>query len=77
MATCCARRTQKNDPAEVEAFRAELCDRLPAQQIALETSVHRWVMDGMRFGLQLVTCRVWARRGIEVVLHVEPRSQWG
>ena len=90
---------RKKDPAKVEAFRAELCDKLHAQQIALESSVHLWVMDDcparqrpppfaggpnagrwrrqMRFGLQPVTRRVWTRRGVEVVLPVEPRYQWG
>ncbi len=68
---------RKKDPAKVEAFRAELCGKLHAQQIALESSVHLWVMDEMRFGLQPVTRRVWARRGVEVVAPVEPRYQWG
>jgi transposase len=68
---------RKKDPAGVEAFRAELCEKLHAEQIALESSVHLWVSDEMRFGLQPVTRRVWARRGIEVVLPVEPRYQWG
>ena len=67
----------KKDPAKVEAFRAELCDRLHGEQIALEQSVHLWVSDEMRFGLQPVTRRVWTRRGVEVVLPVEPRYQWG
>ena len=67
----------KKDPARVEAFRAELCEKLHREQIALETSVHLWVSDEMRFGLQPVTRRVWARRGVEVVLAVEPRYQWG
>ena len=68
---------RKKDPARVEAFRAELCEKLHGEQIALETSVHLWVSDEMRFGLQPVTRRVWARRGVEVVLPVEPRPQWG
>jgi len=51
----------KKDPAKVEAFRAELCEKLHGEQIALETSVHLWVSDEMRFGLQPVTRRVWAR----------------
>jgi transposase len=68
---------RKKDPAKVQAFRAELCEKLHAQQIALESSVHLWVMDEMRFGLQPVTRRVWARRGVEVVAPVEPRYQWG
>jgi transposase len=67
----------KKDPAKVEAFRAELCERLPGERIALETSVHLWVSDEMRFGLQPVTRRVWARCGVEVVQPVEPRDQWG
>jgi|SRR5882724_1089998 len=90
---------RKKDPARVEAFRAELCEKLHGEQIALESSVHLWVSDDrvprewpsfyaggqtagrwqrqMRFGLQPVTRRVWARRGVAVVLAVEPRSQWG
>jgi transposase len=68
---------RKKDPARVEAFRAELCEKLHGEQIALETSVHLWVSDEMRFGLQPVTRRVWTRRGVEVVLPVEPRYQWG
>jgi transposase len=68
---------RKKDPAKVEAFRAELCEKLHGEQIALETSVHLWVSDEMRFGLQPVTRRVWTRRGVEVVLPVEPRYQWG
>ena len=36
---------RKKDPAKVEAFRAELCEKLHGQQIALESSVHLWVMD--------------------------------
>ena len=68
---------RKKDPARVEAFRAELCDKLHGEQIALEQSVHLWVSDEMRFGLQPVTRRVWTRRGVEVVLPVEPRYQWG
>ena len=67
----------KKDPAKVQAFRAELCEKLHGERIALETSVHLWVSDEMRFGLQPVTRRVWARRGVEVVLPVEPRYQWG
>lgn len=68
---------RKKDPAQVAAFRAELCDKLHQEQIALETSVHLWVSDEMRFGLQPVTRRVWTRRGVEVVVPVEPRYQWG
>lgn len=68
---------RKKDPAKVAAFRAELCEKLHAQQIALESSVHLWVMDEMRFGLQPVTRRVWTRRGVEVVVPVEGRYQWG
>jgi len=68
---------RKKDPAKVEAFRAELCDKLHGEQIALESSVHLWVTDEMRFGLQPVTRRVWTRRGVEVVAPVEPRYQWG
>jgi len=68
---------RKKDPAKVEAFRAELCEKLHGERIALESSVHLWVSDEMRFGLQPVTRRVWARRGVEVVLPVEPRYQWG
>lgn len=68
---------RKKDPARVQAFRTELCDRLHGEQIALEQSVHLWVSDEMRFGLQPVTRRVWTRRGVEVVLPVEPRYQWG
>ena len=68
---------RKKDPARVEAFRAELCEKLHGEQIALEQSVHLWVSDEMRFGLQPVTRRVWARRGVEVVLPVEPRYEWG
>lgn len=68
---------RKKDPAKVAAFRAELCAKLHGEQIALETSVHLWVSDEMRFGLQPVTRRVWTRRGVEVVLPVEPRYQWG
>jgi transposase len=68
---------RKKDPARVEAFRAELCDKLHGEQIALEQSVHLWVSDEMRFGLQPVTRRVWTRRGVEVILPVEPRYQWG
>ena len=36
---------RKKDPVKVAAFRAELCEKLHAQQIALESSVHLWVMD--------------------------------
>ena len=68
---------RKKDPAKVEAFRAELCEKLHREQIALENSVHLWVTDEMRFGLQPVTRRVWTRRGVEVVVAVEPRYQWG
>lgn len=68
---------RKKDPARVEAFRAELCEKLHGEQIAMETSVHLWVSDEMRFGLQPVTRRVWTRRGVEVVLPVEPRYEWG
>lgn len=68
---------RKKDPARVEAFRAELCERLHQEQVPLEQSVHLWVSDEMRFGLQPVTRRVWTRRGQEVVAPVEPRYQWG
>lgn len=68
---------RKKDPAKVEAFRVELCGKLHDEQIPLESSVHVWVMDEMRFGLQPVTRRVWTRRGVEVVVPVEPRYQWG
>lgn len=68
---------RKNDPSKVEAFRAELCSRLHAEQIPLDASVHLWVTDEMRFGLQPVTRRVWTRRGRDIVIPVEPRYQWG
>ena len=90
---------RQKDPVKVAAFRAELCEKLHAQQIALKSSVHLWVMDDcparqrlslfaggpnagrrrrqMRLGLQPVTRRVWTRRGVEVVVPVEPRYQWG
>jgi len=68
---------RKKDPKRVEAFRAELCEKLHGEQSALEQSVHLWVSDEMRFGLQPVTRRVWTRRGVEVVLPIEPRYQWG
>ena len=68
---------RKKDPTKVAAFRAELCEKLHRERIALEQSVHLWVSDEMRFGLQPVTRRVWTRRGVEVVLPIAPRYQWG
>jgi len=68
---------RKKDPAKVEAFRRELCQKLHREEIPLESRVHLWVTDEMRFGLQPVTRRVWTRRGVEVVVPMEPRFQWG
>ncbi len=68
---------QKKDPAKVEAFRSELCDRLHELQVVPNTSVHLWISDEMRFGLQPVTRRMWTLRGIDLVAPVNPRYQWG
>lgn len=70
-------RHTRQDPVAVETFRTGLSAQLHAQEIALEQSVHVWVVDEMRFGLQPVTRRVWTRRGCEVIAPVEPRYQWG
>ena len=67
----------RQDPAAVETFRATLGAQLHAKDIPLETRVHLWVIDEMRFGLQPVTRRVWTLRGQEIVVPVEPRYQWG
>ena len=67
----------RQDPAAVETFRATLGAQLHAKDIALETRVHLWVVDEMRWGLQPVTRRVWTLRGEEVIAPVEPRYQWG
>jgi transposase len=68
---------EKKDPVAVEAFRKTLCHKLHEKQIPLEASVHLWVLDEMRFGLQPVTRRVWTLPGVEVVVPVCPRYQWG
>ena len=49
---------REKDPVKVDAFRAELCEKLHAERIASESSVHLWVSDEMRFGLQPVTRRI-------------------
>lgn len=67
----------KKDPAAAETFRQTLSDQLHAKDIALDASVHLWVIDEMRFGLQPVTRRVWTLRGVEVTAPVDPRYQWG
>lgn len=67
----------RQNPAAVETFRSTLCEQLHAQNVPLEQSVHLWVVDEMRFGLQPVTRRVWTLPGTEVILPVEPRYQWG
>jgi hypothetical protein len=61
----------------VETFRKTLCHKLHQKQIPLGASVHLWVIDEMRFGLQPVTRRVWTLPGVEVVVPVCPRYQWG
>ena len=66
-----------NDPVAAETFRQTLSDKLHAKEIAVETPVHLWVIDEMRFGLQPVTRRVWTLRGVEVTAPVHPRYQWG
>jgi transposase len=68
---------EKKDPVAVETFRKTLCHKLHQKQIPLEASVHLWVIDEMRFGLQPVTRRVWTLPGVEVVVPVCPRYQWG
>jgi transposase len=68
---------EKKDPVAVETFRKTLCDKLHEKQVPLEASVHLWVIDEMRFGLQPVTRRVWTLPGVEVVVPVCPRYQWG
>lgn len=67
----------KKDPAAVESFRTTLCERLHQEEISLERSVHLWVMDEMRYGLQPLTRRVWTLKGVEPVVSIEPRYQWG
>ena len=61
----------------VETFRKTLCEQLHKKSIPLETSVHIWVMDEMRFGLQPVTRRMWTLKGVEIIAPVNPRYQWG
>jgi transposase len=65
------------DPQAAETFRQTLSDKLHAKEIALESPVHLWVIDEMRFGLQPVTRRVWTLRGVEVSAPVNPRYRWG
>jgi hypothetical protein len=60
--------TRKKAPVAVETFRKTLCERLHQKQIPLEASVHLWVMDEMRFGLQPVTRRLWTLPGVKVVV---------
>ena len=67
----------RQNPTAVETFRTTLCAQLHALEVPLTQSVHLWVIDEMRFGLQPVTRRVWTQRGVEVVLPVEPRYRWG
>ena len=64
-------------PEAVDTFRKTLCDQLHGKNVPFEEKVHIWVIDEMRFGLQPVTRRVWTRRGVEVVVPVHPRYQWG
>lgn len=68
---------RRQNPQAVETFRATLSAQRHAKDVPLERSVHLWVMDEMRFGLQPVTRRVWTVRGVDPVVSVEPRYQWG
>jgi transposase len=65
------------DPAAAEAFRATLSERLHAEGIELNVSVHLWVSDEMRYGLQPLTRRIWTLRGVDPKVEVQPRYQWG
>lgn len=67
----------RQKPEAVDTFRKTLCDQLHGKNVPLDQKVHIWVIDEMRFGLQPVTRRVWTRRGVEAVVPVNPRYQWG
>lgn len=67
----------RQQKAAVETFRATLGAQLTQKDVAPKQAVHVWVVDEMRFGLQPVTRRVWTLRGVEPVVPVETRYQWG
>jgi len=68
---------EKRNPAAAETFRKTLGNQLHQKEIDMEASVHVWIMDEMRFGLQPVTRRIWTLRGVDPVVAVHPRYQWG
>ena len=68
---------QKKDPVAAEAFKTTLSQKLAALKLPASRPVRLWVADEMRYGLQPVTRRVWALRGIRAVAPVHPRYQWG
>jgi transposase len=68
----------KKDKTKASAFKAELPKRLeqivgsaPAQPVRL------WVLDEHRYGLLPVIRRVWARRGVRVLVPYATRYKWG
>lgn len=67
----------RQEPEAVETFRANFRAQLQAKEIARSQRVHIWVEDEARFGLQPVTRRVWASKGVEVKAAVHPRYKWG
>lgn len=66
----------KKNPAEAEAFKTSLAEKLTALQIDLGKKVRLWVMDEMRCGLLTETRRVWGLRGERPVVKVQQKYEW-
>ena len=68
---------RRKDPQAAQTFKEELANLLEALEIPREKPIRVWVQDEMRYGLQPLTRRCWAAKGVRVVKEVWPRYQWG
>ncbi len=67
----------KKDPAEAEAFqRGGLEAKLTALALPPRTPVRVWVLDEARFGLHTVHRRMWALRGVRVIVPHQQKYEW-
>ena len=67
----------KKDPAAAEAFKAGgLEAKLAALALPARTPVRVWVCDEARFGLHTEHRRMWALRGVRVVVAHQQKYEW-
>jgi transposase len=68
---------RKKNPQAADDFIANLEEHLVGLELDRSRPVRIWVQDESRFGLHTIVRRVWARRGVRVVLPTQQKYKWG